>query len=113
MFQILTTCQNDLNNCCTDYALAGYLDIIKQVINIVHIVVPIILIIMGIIKFSKMVVNPDDKKEYKQILNMAISAVLVFFIPYIMNLVISLLPDNKFDIAKCWEQSSEVAEKLK
>lgn len=113
MFQILESCQENLNNCCSDYALAKYLDVVKQVLNIIHIIVPIILIIMGTVEFIKMITNPDNKKSYKSLLNKVIATVIIFFLPFIVNLVIGLFDGSKYDVVKCWEQSSEIVEKMK
>ena len=54
-FQLLTTtCVDDITSCCSDYGLATYLHIVKEALNIIHLVVPIILIIMLGVDFAKM-----------------------------------------------------------
>ena len=59
-FQILT-CNEALGTCCTDYALATVLDIVRKFFNIFQLVVPILLIIGLTIQFIKLVMNPDEK----------------------------------------------------
>lgn len=107
MFQILES----LQEYCNDYAIATYLYTIKQVLDIIHLVIPILLLVMVAIQMVKMMISPDDKKSPKTLLNKFIAAVIVFFVPYIVNLCVSLLPDN-FEIAKCWEQAEQIRNEM-
>ena len=118
MFILTSVCEKDLSTCCSDYALAMYLGIIKNALNIIHIVVPIILIIMGVIQFIKLTADPDDKggKLKKSLKNKIIATVIVFFIPYVVNLVISLASYanlDVFNISDCWKNAEEASEVLK
>ena len=45
-----------------------------------QIAVPVLLAISAVIGFTKMMANPDDKKNTKSIINKFIAAVIVFFI---------------------------------
>ncbi len=110
-FQLLTTtCVDDITSCCSDYGLATYLHIVKEALNIIHLVVPIILIIMLGVDFAKMVINPDDpqKKKSKSIKNKFIAAVFIFFIPYIVGLLLSLISGSMSDISGCWNAADEI-----
>lgn len=110
-FQLLTTtCVDDITSCCSDYGLATYLHIVKEALNIIHLVVPIILIIMLGVDFAKMVINPDDpqKKKSKSIKNKFIAAVFIFFIPYIVGLLLSLISGSMSDISGCWNSADEI-----
>ena len=110
-FQLLTTtCVDDITSCCSDYGLATYLHIVKEALNIIHLVVPIILIIMLSVDFAKMVINPDDpqKKKSKSIKNKFIAAVFIFFIPYIVGLLLSLISGSMSDISGCWNAADEI-----
>ena len=110
-FQLLTTtCVDDITSCCSDYGLATYLHIVKEALNIIHLVVPIILIIMLGVDFAKMVINPDDpqKKKSKSIKNKFIAAVFIFFIPYIVGLLLSLISGSMSDISGCWNADDEI-----
>ena len=103
-----------LNSVCSDFVLARILEIVRTGLSIIQIVVPILLIISGTIKFTKMMINPDEKKTFKQFINAIMSAVIVFFIPVIINLTMSAISINgdvginengkltAFDIASCW-----------
>ena len=110
-FQLLTTtCVDDITSCCSDYGLATYLHIVKEALNIIHLVVPIILIIMLGVDFAKMVINPDDpqKKKSKSIKNKFIAAFFIFFIPYIVGLLLSLISGSMSDISGCWNAADEI-----
>lgn len=107
---LTTTCVDDITSCCSDYGLATYLHIVKEALNIIHLVVPIILIIMLGVDFAKMVINPDDpqKKKSKSIKNKFIAAVFIFFIPYIVGLLLSLISGSMSDISGCWNAADEI-----
>lgn len=113
LFQILddNACLQDVTNCCSDYALAVYLNILQKVILIIQIIVPIILIIMCAIGLYRLISNPEDQgnKLKKSLLNKFIAAVVVFLIPVLFNTIISLFPmPSKFELFKCWEYADEV-----
>lgn len=107
---LTTTCVDDITSCCSDYGLATYLHIVKEALNIIHLVVPIILIIMLGVDFAKMVINPDDpqKKKSTSIKNKFIAAVFIFFIPYIVGLLLSLISGSMSDISGCWNSADEI-----
>lgn len=102
------TCSTDISSCCSDYGLATYLYIIKQFLNIIHLAVPIILIVMASYGLIKLMLDPDDKNKAKSrsLMNQFKMAVIVFLIPYIVNLVIGLLPDT-FEISGCWKAADD------
>lgn len=107
---LTTTCVDDITSCCSDYGLATYLHIVKEALNIIHLVVPIILIIMLSVDFAKMVINPNDpqKKKSTSIKNKFIAAVFIFFIPYIVGLLLSLISGSMSDISGCWNSADEI-----
>lgn len=102
-------CTSDIDSCCSDYGIANYIYAIKQALNIIHFVVPIILIVMAAIQLFKMVTSPDDPqgKKKKSLLNKFIAAVLVFFIPFIADLAVSIMPDS-FSVSSCWDSAKDV-----
>ena len=106
MFYILNT--------CSDYALKEVLGVIRRVISVTAIVVPILLIVGGTITLIKGILNPDDKKTFKTFTNAIASAVIVFLLPFLVNItmgIISSFGDVRineggsnvaFDISSCW-----------
>ena len=62
---LILNCDNLINSCCSDYALASTLSIIYNIINLIHIIVPIILLVMVTINLTQLVANPEEKKLLK------------------------------------------------
>ena len=62
-----------------------------KILDIVRIVVPIALIAMTTLDITKKVINPDDKDGQKKIMIRAISALIVFLSPIIVNLVLNFM----------------------
>ncbi len=102
-------CSSDIDSCCSDYGIAQYIYALKQVMEIIHFVVPIILIIMIAVQLIKMLSSPDDPqgKKMKSLINKIIATVLIFFIPYIVDLFVSLIP-NSFSVASCWQSADDI-----
>ena len=114
----------DILNVCNDYILGNIIDIIKKTMNLLGIIVPILLIVGGTINLSKAVLNPDDKKAMKSVVNCFASAVIVFLLPFLVNTtmkIISVANDNKtkiginengttqtFSISECWNNIKTV-----
>lgn len=68
----------------------------KEIINIVKIIVPIALIILGMIDFAKAVASNDEKANKKNIslfFKRVLNAVLIFIVPWIVEIVIVTLGD--------------------
>lgn len=115
MFQLLV----DLQSNCSDYGIALYIHILKNVLNIIHIVVPIVLIIMLAINFTQLMMDPDDQKKIKKnsMKNKFIATILVFFIPYLMDLFINLisysgLVSEDFSLTACYKDSEIIYETI-
>lgn len=111
-------------NSCNDYILGNILSIIKRTIDLLGIIVPILLIIGGTINVAKVVLNPDDKKASKSIVNCFVSAIIVFLLPIVVNTtmkIISIANDGNtsvglveggktetFSISACWNSAKIV-----
>ncbi len=101
----------NITTVCTDYALAGILVVVKQVFTIICIIVPILLIISIAFSLFTLVTNPDRKNGPKPILLKVLAAVLIFFLPTLVNLVMNWLPDNSFNFTTCWQTAEEINKK--
>lgn len=108
------TCVGDLTTCCSDYGIAYYLFIVKKALELIHIVVPIILILMATIDIAKMVINPDDpqKKKFKSLYNKFSAATFIFSIPFIVNLLFNLIDGFNVEISGCWNAAEEIVNKM-
>ena len=109
-FQILD-CNSNLGNCCSNKAIASLIMPINNIINLIQIIVPIILLIMISINLTQLVINPDEKKLIKKIKNKAMAAVIVFFVPVIVNAFIGMIGDSgkgTINVLNCIKESSNV-----
>lgn len=88
MFQILAA------DACG--GLGPVVSLIKSVLNIICILIPIALILMGSIDLGKAVLASDDK-EIKaatgKLIKRAIAAVVIFLLPFLVNLIMGLVSD--------------------
>lgn len=90
------------------------MSVVKSVLTIIQIAVPILLIIIGSIDLMKAVMagkEDEIKKAQGTFIKRAIAAVIVFFIPLIVSIVIGLLPvpgaaenaTTKPSYKECWD----------
>lgn len=80
----------------------------KILINIVKFFVPIILIIMVSLDFAKGVISgeKESSKIIKNVGNKLLAAVLVFFIPTIIDLSLTLAGESNQNYETCWSISN-------
>ena len=102
-------CNELVSSCCSDHGLVVILNIVHIFLNIFQILIPVILIFVSTIQFTKMVINPDEKGAIKKVYNMFLAAVICFFIPIIVDVVLGLIP-NSFTISSCWEEAKNYNE---
>lgn len=87
MFQIL-----DIT--CSDPNLEAILDIVNSVINLIKIIVPIALILMGSIDLAKAVFagkDDDIKKATGTLFKRFIAGLIVFLMGYLVNIIVGLV----------------------
>lgn len=102
----LATC--NLGNAEATKSLLTILYYVRLVIKIIQIAVPIALILFGTIDMAKAVIAGDEKKmkeAQKPFIKRIISAVIVFLIPYIVQVVVGIVT-NKTQYKGCWEEAS-------
>ena len=101
----------DLVSFCSDPVLARVLGIIKNVLDKIQLIGPIIGIIALIINLIKLMANPEEKKLKTSIRNWTISIVMLFLIPVIIDVTMSMLlstignSNEKFQLAVCWKNA--------
>lgn len=100
-----------LIDACGDYGLASILRIVQKGMDIVQIVVPIVMIVSAIFILIKMVMNPEEKKTTKALFNCVAAGIIVFFIPFIVNLTMGLL-DDSFNVTACWNVAEETEDMI-
>ena len=101
----------DLVSFCSDPVLARVLGIIKNVLGKIQLIGPILGIIALIINLVKLMANPEEKKLKTSIRNWTISIVMLFLIPVIIDVTMSMLlstignSNEKFQLAVCWKNA--------
>lgn len=108
----------NLNESCSDYAVASSLRLFYDVFKMVSIIVPIILIISVIVSLVKLMINPEDKKGLPGIYKKGMAALLIFLLPNfittIVNLYNSSSPDSNtvFNVLTCFQSSKKTADTI-
>ncbi len=92
---------DNIINTCSDPGLGVVISVIKRIIDIVWIVGPILFIIALVINFTKMMMDPENKKLMKNCFNSLVGAVVIFLIPVFINVVMSMLSTD-FKLSSCW-----------
>lgn len=95
---------------CNNIGMLKILMFIKIIMNIIFIIVPIGMIIMISIDFSKNIFNVEEnniKSNNKKIINRIISVILMFMVPYIINLVMHIIGNLDVYIAICYNNASK------
>lgn len=92
-------------NICEESNILSVILYLKYLINILQFIIPIALIIMCAIDLGKVMLNPEDKKQPK-ILKRMIAAVLIFFIPTILNIVLDAAGQQSYTATDCWTNAN-------
>lgn len=94
-------CDNMILMDCNDVVLGSILTILRNILNIVWILGPLLAIVSLVINITKLVKDPDDKKVPKKIKNSILALILLFFVPTIVNAAMYML-DDKTELSACW-----------
>lgn len=87
----------------------GFLSVIlflKEIIDILQLLIPIGLVIICAVDLGKMVVNPEEKSVVPKITKRMIAAVSVFFLPVILNILLEEAGQIKFTATTCWANAN-------
>ena len=98
---LIAACSKELSSCCHDPGIISLIAIIKNIMDIVQIIVPILLIVYLTIQLTRMVANPEEKKGMSKIKNQILATILVFVVPVIINAVMNMMPQT-FQVSACW-----------
>lgn len=93
-------------NVCEQSGILSLILYVKKIIDLIRIVVPIALILMCTIDFAKMVLNPDEKSSIPQIMKRILAAMLIFFVPTMVNILLEWAGELSFDATDCWNNAN-------
>ena len=96
----------EITSKCNSATMLGLLSIVKRVLFLVQLFVPILLIVFAVISFIKLLNNPEEKNGTKRIFNQFLAAVIVFFIPLLIDMVMGLLGENT-NFSSCWKKAGD------
>ena len=95
---------------CDNSSVLNTILLIKRLIDIIFIVAPIILVLLLTLDIAKNVMNKDDS-ENKRNINIAIKRIIyciaLFFVPLIIDGVMSYLDNYNVNFAKCYDKATE------
>lgn len=77
----------DYQNICNNNDVINTFRILGEIINIIKIVIPLIIIVLGMVDFSKAIISSDEKainKATGSIIRRIIAGVLIYFVPTII-----------------------------
>lgn len=95
---------------CINGSLLNIMRLVRLIIKILQIAVPIGLILMGTVDMAKSVIAGDEKKmkeAQKPFVKRIIAAIIVFLIPYIVNIAINLVVADASDWKDCWNAAGK------
>lgn len=87
---------------CNDPNLLNIFFFVKNIMNIIQIAVPILLIVMAMMDVLKVVVGSDNKVLSKKTIDRFISAIFVFLVMSMMNIVLSIFGMKSIGLTTCW-----------
>jgi len=105
----------ELNNfdwCAPGSGIIKALSFIISILNVIRWIVPIGLVAYTSYEMIKKVLNPDDKDFMKHITNRVIAAIVIFFVPLIINVILKVVDmvrgttdGTKGSLNSCWKQA--------
>lgn len=100
---LATTITDNGGVCSQTEALKAVIIILKFILNVVRILVPIALIVLGSIDIGKAVIAGDEKKikeAQKPFVKRVVAAVIVFLIPWIVDVIMNIVGSDGY--RQCW-----------
>lgn len=98
---------------CTNPDILKVIYFFTLIVDIVKIIIPIVLIILGIVDFSKSVITSDEKVQKKTVsifIKRIIYAVLIFAVPWIIEVLMVTLGDliggEKINFTDCIDNAN-------
>ena len=110
MLDALLFLTKEESTACIDGSLLNIMRLVRLVIKVLQIAVPVGLILMGTIDMAKSVIAGDEKKikeAQKPFVKRIVAAIIVFLIPYIVNIAINLVVSDASDWRNCWNTAGK------
>lgn len=96
---------------CDNSTVLKVVLLVKEILNLIQIIGPIILIIWAMIDIVKLVTSDmseeKEKRTKKQIINRFLAVILIFVIPTILNAVMTTIGKENIESTTCWVNANE------
>lgn len=99
----------NVNDVCTDIDILNVISILKTVVNLICLVVPVILVIILSIDIIKTISSSEveTKKLYNTIIKRVFAAIIIFLIPTLIKLALSIIPMDTSYYLACYSNASK------
>lgn len=94
---------------CEDPSILNLILFIKSLLEIIGIFVPILLIVMVTIDLVKIVMDASEKTikaSSKSMLNRIFAAIIVFFVPTLVNILMTRIDQESVESTACWTNAN-------
>ena len=91
---------------CKSAGLNNLLYIVKQFMDVIMIIAPILTIISFTLLFVQMAMKPEEKKLIGKLKNATLALILVFLTPLIVNISMGVIGD-KTEISYCYNKATK------
>lgn len=95
-----------IEGACSSPELSSILRVCRNILSFIQIVAPLTLLVMTIVNLIKMMTNPEEKKSINKLKNSFFSAIIIFFIPMLINVLMQLM-GSSLNISTCWNNVGE------
>ena len=113
MLYILETV-NSMDSFCKSLILFRILDVVRKGLTLIQIFGPIITMVALVVNFIRLTLNPEEKKYKQGVKNSLIATVILFMLPAIINLVMTLPGiESKTTFGQCWKSVENTGKVVK
>ncbi|MBQ7105861.1 MAG: glucosaminidase domain-containing protein [Bacilli bacterium] len=91
---------------CENSTFLSVVLLLKNILQIMFILVPIILILMSSIEIGKIVMSGESKKQIPNLVIKCIACAALFFVPMFVSLLVQLIGVNKNTFTVCYNNAN-------
>lgn len=99
-----------MNDICSDSSILSLILFIKKILNVVKILLPVALIVLGMVDMAKAVFQSDDRQmaeNKNKFLVRLLAAVIVFFVPTVINFCFESIDGFELEYVDCWTAATK------
>lgn len=96
----------EITEICNDLAVLRTMRFIKNGLEVIKYMIPVILTIICMIDFVKALIAGEDKPITSKIVKRFVSAIIIFFVIPVINLFFGLLGEADVTASDCWNNAN-------